>query len=191
MHFTGSKCDVSLYTDAYNTIKIVSIVTSGTVYTSRETGQTYILVFHEGLWMRYQMENTLINHNQILYYNTEVQDNQFSNLPLLIMTEDGDYSMPLDVNGITIFAYKRTLTQRELDKSPHIILTLQHPWDPHSVRLPRTYSSVQDEVETRQSNISAVDSRPKYYEANMYKFEEDGDNGTVLFDVDDMSRRGI
>ena len=158
MHFTGSKCDVSLYTDAYNTIKIVSIVTSGTVYTSRETGQTYILVFHEGLWMVYHMENTLINQNQLRYYGTEVQENPFSNSPLLIMTEDGYCSMPLDVNKTTIFADTRRPTQIELDECPQIILTSQHPWDQRSVRLPHTSCSVQEEVEMRQSNTGAVGS---------------------------------
>ena len=107
------------------------------------------------------------------------------------MTEDGEYSMSINVNGTTIFADTRTPTQRELDKCPHIILTLQHPWDPHSVSLPRTSLSVQEGVEMRRSNIGAVGSQPKYSESNMYNFEEDGDNGTVLFDVDDMSRRGI
>ena len=42
-----------------------------------------------------------------------------------------------------------------------------------------------------QINIGAVGSRPKYSKENMYNFEEDGDNGPVLFDIDDMSRRII
>ena len=99
--------------------------------------------------------------------------------------------MPLDVNGTTIFVDTRTLTQRELDECPHIILTSQHPWDPHSVWFPRTSRYVQEEVEMRQSNIGAVGSQPKYSEANIYNFEEGGDNVTVLFDMDDMSRRII
>ena len=77
IHFNGSECDVSPYTDAYDAIKIVRIATARTAYTSQETGQTYILVFHEELWMGDLMEHSLANPNQLQYYRTTVQDNPF------------------------------------------------------------------------------------------------------------------
>ena len=55
MHFTGRECDFSPYTDAYDAIKSIEIVTAGTSYNLKDTGQTYILVFHKGLWMGYQI----------------------------------------------------------------------------------------------------------------------------------------
>ena len=55
MQYSGCECDVSPYTDAYEAIKSVPIATSGTAWTSTDTGGTYILVFHEGLWMGYHM----------------------------------------------------------------------------------------------------------------------------------------
>ena len=72
---TGRDCDVSPYTDAYDSIKNVPIVSAGTAWTSNQTGQTYILVFNEGLWMGDQMESTLINQNQLRHFGVDVQDN--------------------------------------------------------------------------------------------------------------------
>ena len=48
---TGRECDVSPYTEAYNAITDVPIVTGATAWTCPETGDTLILVFHESLWM--------------------------------------------------------------------------------------------------------------------------------------------
>ena len=65
IQFTGRECDVAPYTEAYDAIKSVRIATAGTSYTSQETGQTYILVFHEGLWMGDLMDHSLANPNQL------------------------------------------------------------------------------------------------------------------------------
>ena len=57
MQYSGHGCDVSPYTYAYEAINSVPIDTAGTAWTSTETGETYILVFHEGLCMVDQMEH--------------------------------------------------------------------------------------------------------------------------------------
>ena len=54
MQYSGPECDVSPYTDAYEAIKSVPIATAGTAWTSTETGETYMIVFHEGICMGYQ-----------------------------------------------------------------------------------------------------------------------------------------
>ena len=59
MKYSGRQCDVSPYTDAYEAIKSVPIATAGTAWKSTESGETYILLFHEGLWMVDQMEHSL------------------------------------------------------------------------------------------------------------------------------------
>ena len=50
MAYTGRECDVSPYTEAYDAIKNVSIVSGATAWTCQSTGETLILVFHEALW---------------------------------------------------------------------------------------------------------------------------------------------
>ena len=46
LEYTGRECDVSPYTDAYESIKNIPIVQAATAWTSKETGETYILVFN-------------------------------------------------------------------------------------------------------------------------------------------------
>ncbi len=43
-------------------MKDVPIVTAATAWICLETGQTHVLVFHEGMWMRESMPNSLINY---------------------------------------------------------------------------------------------------------------------------------
>ena len=112
MQYSGRECDMSPYTDAYEAIKSVPIATAGTAWTSTETGETYILVFHEGLWMGDQMEHSLLNPNQLRHFGVTVQDNPFSDAPLYISTENGDFVFPLEILGTNIVAKTRTPTEK-------------------------------------------------------------------------------
>jgi hypothetical protein len=56
--YTSRECDVSPYTDSYEAIKGVPSVTGATGWTSQVDGQTYILVFHEALWMGDEPEHS-------------------------------------------------------------------------------------------------------------------------------------
>lgn len=136
LEFTGRECDVSPYTDAYDSIKNVPIVQAATAWTSEETGETVILVFNEALWMGDQMEHSLINPNQLRHFGIQVQDNPYALAPLFIMVEDTSFSLPLAADGTTIFADTRTPTQQELEESRHIQLSSKHPWNPLSVQFP-------------------------------------------------------
>ena len=179
LHFTGRECDVSPYTDSYEAIKSVRIATAGTAYTSQETGQTYILVFHEGLWMGDKMEHSLINQNQLRHFGTTVQDNPFSTSPLYIMTEDSDFSLPLQVDGTNIFLNTRTPTARELSECPHIEMTSQHPWDPHTVRFPESSRSVREEIEM-QRTVGAISTEHQLPETEI-------DQDSIIFDLGDIN----
>ena len=59
---------MSPYRDDYASIKNVPIVQAATAYQSPYTGQVYILILNEALWMGYSMKNTQINPNQIRRY---------------------------------------------------------------------------------------------------------------------------
>ena len=51
LSYTGKECDVSPYREDYESIKNVPIVTAATAWQSPITGQTYILVLNEAIWM--------------------------------------------------------------------------------------------------------------------------------------------
>ena len=114
------------YTDTYEAIKSVPIATAGTSWTSTETGETYILVFHEGLWMGDQMEHSLLNPNQLRYFEVTVQDNPFADAPLYISTENGEFVLPLEILGTNIVADTRTQTERELQECRQIVISSPH-----------------------------------------------------------------
>ena len=59
--------------------------------------------------------------------------------PLSISTDT--VSIPLLLGGTTIFMDTTTPTQCKLDTSPHIHLTLDTEWNPHTVRLVSTQSA--------------------------------------------------
>ena len=136
------ECDVSPYTDAYESIKSVPIARAGTAWTSPVSGVTYILVFNEGLWMGDKMDHTLINPNQMRHFGIKVQDNPYDDAPLYLMTEDGDFALPLSVQGTNSMADTRTPTEEELQTCNHITLSSQNPWDPYCVRFPQPSCTV-------------------------------------------------
>jgi hypothetical protein len=84
IHYTGKECDVSPYTDAYEAIKSVPIVQAGTAYDNVETGETFIFVFNEAIWMGDKMDNTLVNPNQLRSFGITVQDNPFDTAPTYV-----------------------------------------------------------------------------------------------------------
>ena len=111
IHFTERCCDVSPYTNAYEQIKSAKIACAGTAWTLPALGDTYILVFNEGLWMRYQMDHILVKPNQIRHFGIMVQDNPYGDVPLYVMTEDGDFMLPIAVQGTNIMSDTRTPTE--------------------------------------------------------------------------------
>jgi len=82
INYTGNVCDVSPCRDDYAPVSNVPIVTAATAWQSPHTGETYILVFNEALWMGDSMNCTLINPNRLRHFGTKVQDNPVSDLPL-------------------------------------------------------------------------------------------------------------
>ena len=48
---TGQSCEVMPYSDTYDAITDVPVVTGATLWTSPHNGDEFILVFNEALWM--------------------------------------------------------------------------------------------------------------------------------------------
>ena len=136
LSYTGRECDVSPYTDSYEAIKGVPIVSGATAWTSQVDGQTYILVFHEALWMGDVLEHSLLNPNQLRHYGLTVQDNPFDETEMHLATENGELLIPLQAEGTIIFLSTRTPTDRELHECPHITMTSKKEWDPRELQFP-------------------------------------------------------
>ena len=133
---TGRECDVSPFTETYQSISNVPIVSGATAWTCPENGDTFILVFHEALWMGDVMDHTLVNPNQLRYFGITVQDNPYAGIQMHLATESGEMYFPLCSEGTTIYLDTRTPTDRELHECKHIQMSSKSPWDPHAVQFP-------------------------------------------------------
>jgi hypothetical protein len=183
LHYTGRECDVSPYTDAYEAIKSVPIVQAGTAYDNPETGETFILVFNEAIWMGDKMDHTLVNPNQLRSYGITVQDNPFSAAPTYVSTEGHEFTFPLTCHGTILSTPTRTPTSHELQNCAHVILSSEHDWDPQHVRFPKASRTVEEEI---SRTVGAVTSKGTYERDSANDENED-----PLFNIGEMSRRMI
>ena len=85
-----------------------------------------MLVLHEALWMDDTLHHTLVNSNQLLHYGVRVQDNPMSESPLSIITEDGDFSMELLMEGNIIFDNTHTQLMITRYDNAHILISAHH-----------------------------------------------------------------
>ena len=155
--YTGNECEVQPYREDYDSISNVPIATVATAWQSPSTGQCYILVFNEALWMGYSLPHSLINPNQLRHFGVHVQDDPSSSRPLSIITADGGFSLELSRKGTVVYFESRTPTEEELSTCPHVVLTSQIPWDPTKVYFPSNAHSLEEEVE-RIRRVGAVDA---------------------------------
>ena len=93
------------------------------------------------------MEHNLVNPNQPSSYIITVQDNPFSIDPVLISTEDHEFSLLLVRTVIVLGFSTRAPTDREIHNFSHIILLSEHEWDAHNAHFPTA-------SHTEENNIS-------------------------------------
>ena len=180
LHYTGKECDVSPYTDDYESINNVPIVHAATAWQSPETGQTYILVFNEALWMGKTMDHSLINPNQLRHYGTTVNDNPMSKQPLSIITDGAEFSMELSMAGTIVFAETHSPSPNELETCPHITLSSPHPWNPHNISFPSCRRTLEEEI----GGIRQLSS----LSTNQGITVDDIDNDDPLFNLNRITR---
>jgi hypothetical protein len=143
LHYTGRECDVSPYTEVYESVKAVPIVSGATAWTDEGTGLTYILVINEGLWMPDTVTASLINPNQLRANGTEVQDSPFSR-KMYVKDADEIVTIPMFAVGTNISIKPRAPTQEELDSCQHVILTSDAEWEPNDIKFPQVGSVRRD-----------------------------------------------
>ena len=134
MHYTEISCDAAPFSDTYDPMTNIPIITAATGFTST-TGRQYILVSNEYLYIKY-MDHTLINPNQLLHFNTEVQDNPYrATDPISITNPNREFMACLQ---------SPQPTKTQLSSLPHIVLTSPREWDPHKIEFPEEKYSVQE-----------------------------------------------
>ena len=140
LEFTTRSADVTGFSNDLGTMKDIPIVTAATAYTCTNTGQVFILVFHEFLWYGGRMDHSLINPNQLRSYGVPVWDNPFdTSHPTQIEINDS-IVIPLAGVGTKLSFKTRVPSRTELRDCPHITMTSPLPWDPKNIRISTTRS---------------------------------------------------
>lgn len=167
-------------------IQNVPIVHAATAWQSPITGQTYILVLNEALWMGDSLEHTLVNPNQLRHFGTTVYDDPTSSHPLCIITEDKEFCMDLYMKGTVTCFDSYAPSEDELNNCPHIVLSSNHPWRPDKVQFPRCSNTLED-IMGSDRNISVVQ-----YVQDIPIRGDDSDESDerehILFDLNKMRR---
>ena len=141
------------YSDTYDAITDVPVVTGATLWTSPHDGDEFILVFYEALWMGDTLQHTLVNPNQLQAYGTTLQDNPFAPSPLRFESPTGP-TIPLTTMGTIIYCNTRAPSNCKLLTLPQIHLSSSATWDPHNV----VFLTHHVEEEERQPQISSISS---------------------------------
>ena len=137
LSYTGRECDVAPYSDQYEPLNGIPVVTGATAWTSPETGETQILVFHEALWFGDRLDHSLINPNQVRHFGVTLDDNPFvGDMGIKFDPDDDAIDIPFSSMGTTIYFDSRTPTESELQTCPKVYLTSKTEWDPRSVKFP-------------------------------------------------------
>ena len=132
---TGQICEVMPYSDTFDAITVVPVVTGATLWTSPHDVHEYILIFNKALWMGNTLQHTLVNPNQLRVYGTTVQDNPFASSPLKFEPPTGP-TIPLTTMGTIIYCNTCAPSDHELSTLSYIPLSSSTTWDPHNVVFP-------------------------------------------------------
>ena len=150
---TGQSCEVMPYSDTYDAITDVPVITGATLWTSPHNMDKFILIFNEALGMGNTLQHTLVNPNQLRAYSTTIQDNPFASSTLKFEPPTGP-TIPLTTMGTIIYCNTRAPSDHELSTLPHISLSSSVTWDPHNVVFP----THRVEEEQHQPQISSISS---------------------------------
>ena len=133
LYYTNRTADVYPYSDAYEPIENVPIVSGATAY-DHPNGNTYILVFNESLYYGQQMKHSLINPNQIRFNGLDFWDNPLRD-DELYMELDDDLRIPLQFKGTKCVFTSRVPTKEELNTCIHYHITSSDTWEPTDIDL--------------------------------------------------------
>jgi hypothetical protein len=74
---TGMMCSVKGFHQSFAPIHEIPVATVATAWDDPESGQTFILIIHQALYFRRQLDHSLINPNQIRVTGIPVCDDPF------------------------------------------------------------------------------------------------------------------
>jgi hypothetical protein len=157
--FDGQTCDVMPYSDTYEAVRDVPVVTAATAWTNTETGETLILYFPQVLWYGNKMKSSLINPNQLRHYGLRICDDITDKDRQFGIEIDDNTLIPFTMEGTTVYFETRVPTEWEMENCRIHVMTDDSPWDPSKVQISSIRNVTRESVcmsELRQISCTSV-----------------------------------
>ena len=142
LHITG-KADITGFLETLGKVKEAPIVTAAMAYDDNDSGDTYILVFHQVLHFP-SMTKHLLNPFQLCEAGINVQDTCLQHLKIedrsnnshTITTSNKQLTISLHLNGIfsSFTVHKPTKHELDSDLQFHIMTNDSPQWEPNDER---------------------------------------------------------
>jgi hypothetical protein len=170
VQFTGEHCEVSPFSEQYDKMVNVPVASAATAWDDTDTGETTILLFHQGLWFGDNLTNSLINPNQCRSFGIDICDDPFdSNRTIGIIDTLTDFTIPMEFGRSFVYFKSQAPTMEEIRDNPHIEMTSDFPWDPATVgqhplsREEEEQWKIVAKVQIDQHTISARPDEPQLH----------------------------
>ena len=169
---TDQVCDVFPFHDGYEPQRKVPVVTAVTAWDDPDTGEAFILEFHQGLWFGSTLQHSLINPNQCRAYGISICDDPYDPYrELEIVDNVTETKIPLDIEGAIIGVTTRVPTDQELSDCIYIVMTSDYQWNPAEVQMNSDIKSMHvvnresaNESDLILANISSIYSSKELVE---------------------------
>jgi hypothetical protein len=128
---SGETATVYSFSDERKPFGEIPIGTIATAFTSKDNGETFILLFPESLYFGDRLSTTLLCPNQLRAHGTIVDDTprMFNVTSKHCITSDG-ISIPLLLDGVISYFDSMKPTREEIRDCRHITLTSDTKWNP-------------------------------------------------------------
>jgi hypothetical protein len=152
--YTEKTCSVTPYHPKYKSMQDVPIVQAATAYTDPDSGETYMLIVNQALYIGDDLPATLINPNQLRSHGIIVDDCPKHLAPdpakatHSIFVPQHNLSIPLQMKGVLSCFPTRYPTTQELESCIWVEMTSDKEWDPHSEEFAEQEGMVEEEVNT-------------------------------------------
>ena len=134
--FTGQTCTVKPFTDKYEPVVDVPMVTAATAFDHPRTGETIILMFHQALWFGTLVSNSLIAPNQVRSFGYSLCDDPYDpHRDIGIQDQISGTEIKFNVKDGMVGIDTRCPSLEECYEFRRIILTSDEEWDPRSPHL--------------------------------------------------------
>jgi hypothetical protein len=154
--YTEHECKGSPFHPKYKPIVNVPIIQEGAAYDDPITGQTYILVINQALYLGDELPGTLINSNQMRMNGLIVDDppKHLSPNPETahsVFIPDYNFRIPLVMQGVISGIPICKPSEVELETCPWIPLTSDELWDPQTTVLAEREKAYEDGTWTQNT----------------------------------------